>query len=81
MSQYLTGRGSRLWVISCLDRGGGTTVVFARELAAGEAWRAPASSGLTIEVGNPTSVEIYVGGLARGVLLSPATALGRLPIK
>ena len=43
-------------------------VYFARQLAAGEAWRAPATAGLTLDVGNPDSVAVFVGGLSRGVL-------------
>jgi hypothetical protein len=31
MSEYRTGRGVRLWVITCLDRGGGTTVLLPDE--------------------------------------------------
>ena len=66
---------------SFIVRSGAATVLFARELAAGEAWRASATGGLTVEVGSPSAVEIYVGGLARGVLISPQTALAQLPIK
>lgn len=66
---------------SFIVRAGANTVLFARELAAGEAWRAPATGGLTIDVGSPSAVEIYVGGAARGVLISPQTALAKLPIK
>ncbi len=31
MSEYQTGRGIRLWVITCLDRGGSTTVLLPEE--------------------------------------------------
>ena len=31
MSEYRTARGSRLWVITCLDRGGSTTVLLPEE--------------------------------------------------
>jgi hypothetical protein len=31
MSEYTTGRGRRLWVITCLDGGGGTTVLLPEE--------------------------------------------------
>src|SRR5205807_8055145 len=31
MSEYQTGRGIRLWVITCLDRRGGTTVLLPEE--------------------------------------------------
>ncbi len=49
-------------------RGPGGAVYFARLLSPGEAWRAPAASGLTVDVGNPQSVEIYVGGVSKGRL-------------
>ena len=54
-------------------------VYFARELAAGEAWRAPDLSGLTVDVGNPASVEVYRGGIASGELAEQQTPLSRLP--
>ena len=54
-------------------------VYFARELAAGEAWRAPDLSGLTVDVGNPSSVEVYRGGVASGELVSQQTPLSKLP--
>lgn len=66
---------------SFIVRSGAASVVFARELAAGEAWRAPATGGLTLDVGSPSAVEIYIGGTARGVLVSPQTSLAKLPIK
>jgi hypothetical protein len=31
MSEYTTARGTRLWIITCLDRGGGTTVLLPEE--------------------------------------------------
>jgi hypothetical protein len=31
MSEYTTARGRRLWIITCLDRGGGTTVLLPDE--------------------------------------------------
>ena len=43
-------------------------VYFARQLAPGEAWRAPSLAGLSVDVGNPVSVMVYVGGLSQGLL-------------
>src|SRR5262249_47060442 len=31
MSEYQTGCGTRLWVITCIDRGGGTTILLPEE--------------------------------------------------
>jgi hypothetical protein len=59
-------------------RGGGGAIYFARQLAAGEAWRAPAVAGLTVEAGNPASVEVFVGGLSRGPLTQAQTAVSAL---
>lgn len=38
------------------------TVHFARQLAAGEAWRAPRSTGLTVDVSDPAAFAVYVNG-------------------
>jgi len=55
---------------------GGDTVYFARQLAAGEAWRAPPGvRGLTVDVGAPASVQVFVGGISKGVLSQPTTTL------
>ncbi len=56
------------------------SVTFARELAPGEAWRAPAGDGLTVDVGSPSAVEVYVGGVARGVLVNPQTLVSKLSL-
>jgi len=53
-------------------------VYFARELAAGEAWRAPAVAGLVAEVGNPASMQVFVAGLSRGALTDAKTPLAHL---
>jgi hypothetical protein len=31
LSEYVTDRGQRLWIVTCLDRGGGTTVLLPQE--------------------------------------------------
>jgi hypothetical protein len=53
-------------------------IVFARQMAAGEAWRAPASAGLVVDAGNPTSTEVFVDGLSRGRLTEGKTPLDSL---
>jgi len=53
-------------------------VYFARELATGEAWRAPAVAGLVAEVGNPPSMQVFVAGLSRGPLTDAKTPLAHL---
>lgn len=52
--------------ISLEVRGPGNVVYFARQLAAGEAYRVPALGGLTAQVSNPADAELYVGGVSRG---------------
>ncbi|MGH7016882.1 MAG: helix-turn-helix domain-containing protein, partial [Caulobacteraceae bacterium] len=63
---------------SLIVRGDGGAVYFARQLAAGEAWRAPDLPGLTIDVGEPDSVEVYENGLSKGLLTRPQTPLAKL---
>ncbi|MEO8926668.1 MAG: helix-turn-helix domain-containing protein [Caulobacteraceae bacterium] len=59
-------------------RGQGGAVYFARQLAAGEAWKAPAMAGLIVDAGNPASVEVFAGGVSRGPLTDAQTPLARL---
>ena len=63
---------------SLIVRGTGGAVYFARQLAAGEAWRAPAMAGLTVDVSNPASVEVFAGGVSRGPLAEAQTPLSNL---
>jgi len=58
---------------SLVVRGQNGAVYFARQLAAGEAWRAPAAPGLIVDVGNPASMEVFVAGVSRGALTAPQT--------
>ena len=64
---------------SLIVRASAGSVYFARELAAGEAWRAPDVSGLIVDVGTPASLEVYRGGVARGALADQQTPLAKLP--
>jgi cytoskeletal protein RodZ len=52
--------------ISLEVRGPNGVVYFARQLAAGEAYRVPALPNLTAEVSNPASAELYENGLSKG---------------
>jgi transcriptional regulator with XRE-family HTH domain len=52
--------------ISLEVRGPGGVVYFARQLAAGEAYRVPALPGLTAQVSNPADAELFVGGVSKG---------------
>jgi transcriptional regulator with XRE-family HTH domain len=62
--------------ISLEVRGPGGVVYFARQLAAGEAYRVPNLPNLTAEVSNPASAELYEGGVSKG----PFTA-AQMPLK
>jgi len=61
--------------ISLEIRGPGGVVYFARQLAAGEAYRVPALPNLTAEVSNPANAELFVGGVSKGSLTQPQTPL------
>ena len=59
-------------------RGKDDAVHFARQLAAGEAYRAPAVEGLTVEVSNPADFDLYRDGELQGPLAGPQTSLDKL---
>jgi cytoskeleton protein RodZ len=61
--------------ISLEVRGPGGVVYFARQLAPGEAYRVPALPGLTAEVSNPASAELYEGGRSKGLFTAAQTPL------
>ncbi|MGH7023616.1 MAG: helix-turn-helix domain-containing protein [Caulobacteraceae bacterium] len=63
--------------MSLVVRGGGA-VYFARQLATGEAWRAPDIAGLTADADVPDAVEVYVAGKAVGTLSQSQTTLASL---
>jgi cytoskeleton protein RodZ len=58
--------------------GPGGAVYFARQLAAGEAWRAPAMDGLTVEADAPSAIQVFVGGALRGVLAQSQAPVSKL---
>jgi len=61
--------------ISLEVRGPGGVVYFARQLAAGEAYRVPAMSNLTAEVSNPASAELFEEGRSKGLFTAAQTPL------
>lgn len=63
---------------SLIVRGGDGAVYFARQLAAGESYRAPLLKGLTIDVSDPAAFDVYTNGELRGALQAPQTSLARL---
>jgi transcriptional regulator with XRE-family HTH domain len=68
-----TGEGSTVTVqalksASLIVRGADGSLYFARQLAAGEAFRAPQLAGLTFNVTDPNNFQVFVGGHSKGVL-------------
>lgn len=53
-------------------------VLFARQLAAGEAWRAPMGVQAVIDVSDPAAFDIYLNGEHGGVLSATLTPLAQL---
>ena len=59
-------------------RGGDGTIYFARQLALGEAFRAPAVGGLTVDVSEPEAFQVFVSGQSKGLLPKPLTDVSSL---
>lgn len=59
-------------------RGADGSVYFARQLAAGEAYRVPQLPGLTIDVSQPHDFQVFVYGQSRGVLPAAQVAASKL---
>jgi len=53
-------------------------VLFARQLAAGEAWRAPIGVSALIDVSEPAAFDVYLNGEHGGALPAPVTPLAQL---
>ena len=53
---------------SLMVRGPDGSLYFARQLAPGEAFRAPQVDGLTLNVIDPNAFQVFVGGQSKGVL-------------
>jgi cytoskeleton protein RodZ len=63
---------------SLIVRGADGQIYFARQFAAGEAYRAPPLAGLTATVSEPDSFQVFVGGQSKGVLPAAQVSLNKL---
>jgi cytoskeleton protein RodZ len=63
---------------SLIVRGAGGSVYFARQLAPGESYRAPTGEGLTADIADPDSFDLYVNGQLQGGLLSGQAPVDKL---
>lgn len=63
---------------SLIVRGADNSVYFARQLAAGEAYRAPMLKGLTVDVSDPAAMQVFVGGQSKGLLPSAQASVAKL---
>jgi cytoskeletal protein RodZ len=63
---------------SIIIRGADGSVYFARQLAAGEAYRAPNLKGLTLDVSEPESFQVFVAGQTRGLLPAAQMPISKL---
>ncbi len=67
---------------SLVIRGADGSIYFARQLAAGESYRAPAGvAGLTIDVAVPGAFNVIMNGAPLGPLLAPQTPIAKLTAK
>lgn len=63
---------------SLIVRGADGSVYFARQLAAGEAYRAPVLPGLVADVSDPAAFQVFLRGQTQGHLPAAQTALGKI---
>ncbi|MFA4894225.1 helix-turn-helix domain-containing protein [Brevundimonas sp.] len=56
-------------------------VLFARQLAPGDAWRAPVGVAATVDVSDPTAFDVYLNGEHGGGLEAALTPLGQLNVR
>jgi cytoskeleton protein RodZ len=63
---------------SLIVRGQDGQIYFARQFAAGDAFRVPQVGGLTADVSQPNNFQVFVGGHSRGVLPAPQVSLSKL---
>jgi len=63
---------------SLIVRGADGQIYFARQFAAGEAYRVPQLAGLTATVSEPDSFQVFVAGRSKGVLPAAQVSLNRL---
>lgn len=64
--------------VSLVIRGPDGSVYFARQLSAGQAYRAPLITGVVAEASNPAHVQVFIDGQSRGLLAGPAVQVNRL---
>ncbi|HEY3696252.1 helix-turn-helix domain-containing protein [Phenylobacterium sp.] len=62
---------------SIIVHGADGTVYFARQLAAGESYRAPSLPGLTVDVSEADSFQVFAAGQSKGVLPTGQTPVGK----
>jgi cytoskeleton protein RodZ len=63
---------------SLIIRGPDGSVYFARQLAAGEAYRLPHLQGLTVDASEPQGIQVFVGGQSKGLLPAAQTLASKL---
>ena len=64
---------------SIIIRGPDGAVYFARQLAAGEAYRAPVTvRGLVVDVSEPQAFDVYLNGASHGQLSATQTPVEKL---
>jgi cytoskeletal protein RodZ len=63
---------------SLMVRGPDGAPVFTRWLSSGDAYRAPRTQGLTVDVVEPEAFDVYYGGVLTGRLTANQTALAKL---
>lgn len=63
---------------SIIVRGAGEQVLFARQLAEGEAYRVPAVPGLVVDSPMTEAVDVYVGGQGKSILPVGVTPVSKL---
>lgn len=63
---------------SLVVRGADGQIYFARQFAAGEAYRAPQLAGLTATVSEPDSFQVFVANRSKGVLPAAQVSLNKL---
>jgi hypothetical protein len=63
---------------SLVVRMGDGRVLFARQLAAGDAWRAPLGVAATVDVSDPAAFDVYLNGEHGGALEAAQTSLNQL---
>jgi len=70
----LQARKAGLLVVSMADG----QVLFARQMAAGEAWRAPLGLSATVDVSDPAAFDVYLNGEHGGALADKVSPLSQL---